>query len=182
MTKNTSRSTMGGIEKSRFLDYFFCTIGDFIPKNSVFLRIFQMSKKIGPSSNRNLGRHFEWKKCQDSQHVMSKIHEFWEYQFKFFSCFSKKVEKKWIFLTPFTYWKSEEKHKKKDFFLKNYKNHFPINNGWKLKKTQNKFISFTIVNTKTIVHTTVNTCCFSMILPYMMVYLRIVPFSVCFTI
>ena len=87
------------------------------------------------------------------------------------------------FLTPPTYRKSEEKHKKKDFFLKNYKNHFPINNGWKLKKkTQNKFISFTIVNTKTIVHTTVNTCCFSMILPYVMVYLRIVPFSVCFTI
>ena len=69
------------------------------------------------------------KKCQDSQHVMSKIHEFWEYQFKFFSCFSKKVEKKWIFLTPPTYRKSEEKHKKNDFFLINYKNHFPINNG-----------------------------------------------------
>ena len=96
---------------------------------------------------------------------------------KFFHVFRKKLKKKWIFLTPPTYWKSEEKHKKKDFFLKNYKNQFPINNGWKLKKkTQNKFISFTIVNTKTIVHTTVNTCCFSMILP------RIVPFSVCFTI
>ena len=142
---------------------------------------------------------------------MSKIHEFWEYQFKFFSCFSKKVEKKmnffdsvhiskkWRkikifyknhqitlgsymgenvklsflrrisctigdfisknsvcmnlrnmtlnffhvirkklkkknFITTPTYWKSEEKYKKKDFFLKNYKNHFPINNGWKLKK------------------------------------------------
>ena len=152
-------------------------------KTVFFLRIFQISKKIGPSSNRNLGHHFEYKKCQDSQHVMSKMHEFWEYDFKIFSCFSKKAEKKWIFLTPPTYWKSEEKHKKKDFFLKNYKNHFPINNGWKLKKkTQNKFISFTIVNTKTIVHTTVNTCCFSMILPYIMVYLRIVPFSVCFTI
>ena len=135
MTKNTSRLTMGESEKSRFFDYFFCTIGDFIPKNSVFLRIFQMFKIFCPSCNRNLGRHFEWKKCQDSQHVMSKIHEFWEYQFKFFSCFSKKVEKKMNFFDSVHILKKWRKtQKKKDFFLKNYKNHFPINNGWQLKK------------------------------------------------
>ena len=51
-----------------------------------------------------------------------------------------------------------------------------------VKKSQNKFISFTIVNTKPIVHTTVNTYCFLMILPLIMLYLRIVPFSVHFTI
>ena len=136
-------------------------------KTVFFWGFCKCSKFSVPAAIGTLDVILSEKKCQDSQHVMSKMHEFWEYDFKIFSSFSKKVEKKWIFLTPPTYWKSEEKQKKKDFFLKNYKNHFPINNGWKLKKkTQNKFISFTIVNTKTIVHTTVNTCCFSMILPY----------------
>ena len=44
------------------------------------------------------------------------------------------------------------------------------------------FISFTIVNTKSVVLTTVNTYRFSKILPLVMTYLQIVQFSVCFTI
>ena len=78
--------------------------------------------------------------------------------------------------------KQKKIQKKVFLFLRHYKIHFPINNGWKFKKTQNKFISFTIVNTKSIVLTTVNSYCFSMILRLIMVCLRIVPFSVCFTI
>ena len=88
---------MGGSEKSRFFDYFFRTIGDLIPKNSVFLMILEMFEIFGSRCDRNFGLHFEWKKIQDSQHVMSKIHEFLEYDFKIFSRFSKKVEKKGFF-------------------------------------------------------------------------------------
>ena len=51
---------------------------------------------------------------------MSKIHEFLEYDFKIFSRFSKKVEKKGFFLTPPTYRKTEENYKEMTFFLKNY--------------------------------------------------------------
>ena len=61
---------------------------------------------------------------------------------KFFHVFRKKLKKKWIVLTPPTYRKSEEKHKKMTFFLKNYKNHFPINNGWKLKKNSKQIYQF----------------------------------------
>ena len=43
------------------------------------------------------------------------------------------------------------------------------------------FTNFTIVNTKWIVHTTVNSYWFSMSLPLIIVCLRILPFSVCFT-
>ena len=111
---------MGGSEKSRFLDYFFWTIGDLIPKNSVFLMILEMFEIFGPSCDRNFGLHFEWKKCQDSPHVMSKIHEFLESDFKIFWRFSKKVEKKGFFLTPPTYRKTEEKYKEMTFFFENY--------------------------------------------------------------
>ena len=48
---------------------------------------------------------------------MSKIHEFLEYDFKIFSRFSKKVEKKSSFLTPPTYRKTEEKYKEMTFFF-----------------------------------------------------------------
>ena len=123
---------MGGSEKSRFFDYFFRTIGDFISKNSVFLRILQVLQNRCPRSNRNFFIFFSKKKCQHSQHVMSKIHEFSEYDFKIFSHFLKKVEKKWFFCTSLTYRKSEEKHKKNDVFLKNYK----LTMGGRWKKTQ----------------------------------------------
>ena len=109
-------------------------------KTVFFWGFFKYPKKLVPAAIGTLDFILSTKKCQDSQHVMSKMHEFWEYDFKIFSCFSKKVEKKWIFLTPPTYRKSEEKHKKMTFFLKNYKNHFPINNGWKLKKKNSKQI------------------------------------------
>ena len=59
--------------------------------------ILEMFKIFGPSCDGNFGLHFEWKKCQDSPHVMSKVHEFLEYDFKIFSRFSKKVEKKGFF-------------------------------------------------------------------------------------
>ena len=98
MTKNTSRSTMGGSEKSRFFDYFFRTIGDFISKNSVFLRFLQVLQNRCPRSNRNFFIFLSKKKCKHSQHVMSKIHEFSEYDFKIFSHFLKKVEKNGFFV------------------------------------------------------------------------------------
>ena len=138
MTKNTSRLTMGGSEKSRFFDYFFRTVGDLIPKNSVFLMILEMFEIFGPSCDRNFVFFF-WvkKKCQDSPHVMSKIHEFLEYDFKMFSRFSKKVEKKGFFwLLPHI--EKLKKNTKKWLFLKNYKSHFSIDNWWKLKKKLKK--------------------------------------------
>ena len=133
MTKNTSRSTMGGSEKSRFFDYFFRTIGDFISKNSVFLRFLQVLQKNGPSSNRN----FFFVLGKKNVHILNmwcqKYMNFENMTLKYFHIFWKKLKKS-VFFTPLTYWKSEEKHKKNDVFLKIYKHHFRINNGWKLKK------------------------------------------------
>ena len=122
------------------------------------------------------------KKCQDSPHVMSKIHEFLEYDFKIFSRFSKKVEKKGFFWLLPHIEKLKKNTKKWRFFWKIIKVTFQLTMGGSWKKTHNKFISFTIVNTKTVVHTTVNTYYFSMILPLIMLCLRIVPFFVRFTI
>ena len=55
---------------------------------------------------------------------------------------------------------------------------------WKSFKINifHKRLHFTTVNTKSVVLTTVNTDCFSKILPLIMVYLQIVQFFVCFTI
>lgn len=142
MTKNTSRSTMGGSEKSRFFDYFFRTIGDFISKNSVFLRILQVLKKNGPSSNRNFFIFLGKKNCPHSQHVMSKIHEFWEYDFKIFSHFLKKVEKNDVFWLLSHIEKVKKNTKKMMFFWKFTNITFELTMGGSWKKNSKQIYQF----------------------------------------
>ena len=137
MTKNTSRSTMGGSEKSRFFDYFFRTIGDFISKNSVFLRILQVLQNRCPRSNRNFFIFLSKKNVNILNMWCQKYMNFQNMTLKYFHIFWKKLKKKWFFCTSLTYRKSEEKHKKMMFFWKITKITFELTMGgsWKKLKT-----------------------------------------------
>ena len=109
-------------------------------KTVFFWGFFKYPKKLVPAAIGTLDVILSEKKCQDSQHVMSKIHEFWEYQFKFFSCFSKKVEKKMNFFDSSHISKKWRKTQKKGlFFWKITKITFQLTMGrdWKKKLKTN---------------------------------------------
>ena len=142
----------------------------------IFHVILMYQKKHVPAAIHTFTTTLVEKTCIIFQHVTSKVLLFWNSYFKYFLLFLTKS----VFLNFFILMgKSYEINQKKYFFdILKY--------GWFRWNSWQKvffiFISFTIVNTKSIVHTTVNSYWFSMSLPLIIVCLRILPFSVCFTI
>ena len=125
------------MKKVIFSTTFFVLSVIWYQKTVFFWWFWKCSKFLVPVAIGTLDFILSEKKFQDSQHVMSKIHEFLEYDFKIFSRFSKKVEKKRIFLTPPTYRKTEENYKEMTFFWKIIKVTFKLTIGgsWKKKKS-----------------------------------------------
>ena len=86
-----------GVKKVVFSTTFFVLSVIWYQKTVFFWWFWKCSKFSVPVAIGTLDFVLSEKKCQDSPHVMSKIHEFLEYDFKIFSRFSKKVEKKGFF-------------------------------------------------------------------------------------
>ena len=143
MTKNTSRSTMGGSEKSRFLDYFSVLSVILYQKTVFFWGFFKCSKFSVPVAIGTLDVILSEKNVKILNMWCEKFMNFENISLNFFHVFRKKLKKKWIFLTPFTYWKSEEKHKKKrTFFWKITKITFQLTMGGNWKKNSKQIYQF----------------------------------------
>ena len=167
---------MGDLGKVVFLWSFFCTMEILIHKIHDFSSNFEVPKKLWMSSITNLQRFFSWKMCIIFQHVTSKVLLFWISHFKYFLLFLTKT----LFFNFFILMGKAYEINQKKYFFDILKYWWFRWNSW--QKVFFIFISFTIVNPKSIVLTTVNNYCFSKVLPLIMVYSQTVQFFVCFTI